>query len=71
MSLADLQRVSDPSVLPSDYFKEGTSYVFVLVGDTSAPNALYVDGGINPRFDGTALHFIAISTAPPSLPDGG
>ncbi len=71
MSLADLQRISDPSVLPSAYFREGKSYVFVLVGDTSATNALYVDGGLNPKFDGTALHFVAISTTPPALPDGG
>ena len=71
MSLADLQRISDPSVLPSAYFAEGKSYVFVLVGDTSATNALYVDGGLNPKFDGTALHFVAISTTPSALPDGG
>ncbi len=71
MSLADLQRISDPSVLPSDYFTAGTSYVFVLVGDKSAANMLYVDGGLNPKFDGTALHFVAISTTPPAAPDGG
>ncbi len=71
MSLADLQRVSDPSVLPSDFFKARGSYVFVLIGDTSATNALFVDGGLNPKFDGTALHFVAISTEPSALPDGG
>ncbi len=60
MSLADLQRVSDPSSTPASFFKAGAFYAFVLTGDQGAANPLYVDGGINPAFDGTALHFVAI-----------
>lgn len=70
-SLADIQRVSNPSVLPSDFFVGAHRYVFVLVGDPSVQNQLYVDGGLNPQFDGTGLHVVAISTAPAPPPDGG
>ena len=71
MPLADIQRLSDPSTLPAEFFKQQGTFVFVLVGDTSAANALYIDSGLNPKFDGTGLHFVAISTAPPPALDGG
>jgi hypothetical protein len=70
MSLADMQRIADPSALPSVYFTD-RAYVFVLVGDPNANEALYIDGGLNPKFDGTGLHVTAISTTPGTLGDGG
>ena len=71
MSLADMQRIADPSQLPIEFFKAHGAYVFVLVGDPNAANALYVDGGLNPKFDGTGLHVTAISTSPGTLGGGG
>jgi len=64
MSLADLQRVSAPASTPSSFFRAGGSFAFVLVGDPAATNRLYVDGGLNPAFDGRALHFVAFRTSP-------
>jgi hypothetical protein len=71
MSLADIQRVVDPSVLPSTLFQDGVGYAFVVVGDPAAQNPLYTDGGLNARYDGKALHVIALPTIASTLGDGG
>jgi hypothetical protein len=58
-SLADVQRLSDPSFIPSAWYAAGSSYVLLLVGD---PAPALADGG--PDTDSRrALHFLSVPLA--------
>jgi hypothetical protein len=69
-SLALVQRLSDPSMLPTAFFERDTPWVFVVLGDPAAASPL-ADGGINSAYDGRGLHIIALPTTPPNAGDGG
>lgn len=68
LTLAGIQKLSDPTELPDQFFKGQTSYLFAIVGDPTAPQQLTApDGGLNASYDGHGLHVIALPT---TLDDG-
>ncbi|MDB4994898.1 MAG: hypothetical protein JWM74_2330, partial [Myxococcaceae bacterium] len=67
-SLAEIQQASDPSHPPDDFYKNRTSFVFVLVGDPATPSK--IDGGSNPEYGARGLHIVALRSSA-TVVDGG
>ncbi len=68
LSLADITRLTDPSLLPSSVFAPSSSILVGIVGDPSASVA-QIDAGGDASYDGHGLHMIAVPMNP--APDAG
>jgi hypothetical protein len=62
-TLAEVQRLSAPSSLPTTYFDADSSYALLLLGDPRAPRL--IDGGLNPTFPLRSVHLLAIPIRSP------
>jgi hypothetical protein len=68
LSLADITRLTDPSLLPSDLFAPASNILIGIVGDPSSTVA-QIDAGGDASYDGHGLHMIAVPMNP--APDAG
>jgi hypothetical protein len=65
LSLADIARLTDPSLLPSTLFAPSSNILIGIVGDPSATVA-QIDAGGGAPYDGHGLHMIAVPMNPAS-----
>ncbi len=69
-SLAQVQSLSAPRDVPSDYYRAASSYALLLLGDPANP-PVFTDGGANAGYDPRrGVHLLAIPVAAPA-PDAG
>jgi hypothetical protein len=70
-TLANVQELSAPRELPTHYFRGGSTYALLLVGDPDISRTLG-DGGPNPSYDERrALHFLAVPVREPAEAGAG
>lgn len=66
-SLAEVQELSAPAVLPSDFFGHDSDYALFLIGDPAHTRTLPGEAGANPMYNRRlALHFLAMPLLDPS-----
>jgi hypothetical protein len=69
-TLADVQKLSSPTDIPTTYYAQGSNYVLLLLGD---PAPTFDDGGgVNTSDERKNLHFLAVPVIQPKADaDGG
>lgn len=64
-SLAAVQDLSAPQILPTSYYLSPSNYALLLVGDPRLQRG-FDDGGANPAYDARrAVHLLAVPVKPP------
>ncbi|OJY28152.1 MAG: hypothetical protein BGO98_21645 [Myxococcales bacterium 68-20] len=77
-SLAEVQQLSAPQTVPTDYYLAASNYALLLLGDPRIART-YADGGANPGYDRRrAVHLLAVpvkddveDAGTPSVDDAG